>query len=128
MARRKRGGFTVNTKLPNTKKTRWLLGVGRDGDVQKFVTKDIFKRLIPYIPKLSGALRARARVETNTAISVRSVYARTQFFGVTEDGKPFDYGMAGGAKAGSHWDRRLIADEGKAIVADANRYVRSRGK
>lgn len=128
MARRKKRGFTVITRLPNSRRTQQILGVDRRGAVQDFVTNDILKRIIPYIPKRTGDLRSDAQKDSSTAISVKSRYARVQFFGVTKDGRPFNYSPLGGAKAGSHWDRRLIANEGKAIVADANRFVRSRRK
>ena len=121
---RKRYGMVMSVNLPSVGKARQLLGVDKDGRVQKYVTESVFKRLKPYIPKRSGVLRSNARIASNTKITVSGVYARAQFFGVTKSGKPFDYGILGGAKAGSHWDRRLVADEGKAIVADANRYVR----
>lgn len=126
---KKKGGveFTVKTVLPPETKIRSILGVDSNGDVQKYVTNEIFKRLKPYIPKQSGKLRQAAKVKSPRLIEVVSPYAKKQFFGVTKSGQPYNYNHAtGGAKAGSHWDRRLVADEGKAIVADANKYVRSR--
>ena len=125
---RKRYGMVMSVNLPSVGKARQLLGVDKDGRVQKYVTESVFKRLKPYIPKRSGVLRSNARIASNTKITVSGVYARAQFFGVTKSGKPFDYGILGGAKAGSHWDRRLVADEGKQIVAAANKFVRSRRK
>lgn len=132
MARKKGGkkggfGFTVKTVLPPVPEVKSILGVDADGDVQKYVTEDIFRRLIPYIPKKTGKLRDAAKIKSPRRITVNAAYAKVQFFGVTKQGVPFEYNtVTGGAKAGSHWDRRLIADEGKAIVADANRYVRRR--
>ena len=123
MARR-RNGLVMSVDLPSIGKTRQKLGVGKNGHVQKYVTDIVFKRLKPYMPKLSGELRSSAKVASSTKITVSSIYARVQFFGVTKSGRPFNYGILGGAKVGSHWDRRLVADEGKAIVADVNRYVR----
>lgn len=123
---RRKYGLVMEVDIPTNAKLKRALGVDANGDVQKHVTETVFKRLKPYIPRLSGALRSNAKISSPTKITVSGVYARAQFFGVTKSGKPFDYGVLGGAKAGSHWDRRLAADEGKAIVADANRYVRSR--
>lgn len=119
--------FRVKTVLPPETKVKSILGVDANGAVQKHVTDEIFKRIIPYIPKMTGKLREAAQVKSSRSITVDTIYARRQFFGVTKHGVPFKYNTArGGAKAGSHWDRRLVADEGDAIVADANRYVRSR--
>lgn len=127
MARRKQG-FIVKTRLPNSMQTRQILGVDNRGAIQDFVTNEIMKRIVPYIPKLSGELRASLQKDSSILLSVKSSYARVQFFGVTKSGRPFNYSPLGGAKAGSHWDRRLVADEGKQIVAAANKFVRSRRK
>ncbi len=124
---RKGAGFTVKTVLPPETKVKSILGVDAGGDVQRHVTENIYRRLLPYIPKKSGRLREAAKIKSSRRITVNAAYAKVQFFGVTKHGVPFRYDtVAGGPKAGSHWDRRLVADEGRAIVADANRYVRSR--
>ena len=113
--------------LPNAKQLKEQLGVNKTGRVQNFVTDDVFVRLIDYIPKKSGRLRASAEKTSPTKITVGGAgipYARAQFFGVTKDGTPFDYNTAAGAKIGAHWDRRLVQNEGAQIVADANKYVK----
>lgn len=116
--------FVVKTTLPVSSAILKKLGVDPDGKVQQFVTDEIYKRLIPYIPFKTGNLRSMAE-KRHRSIVVLDVYARAQFFGVTKEGKPFDYEPTG-PKVGSHWDRRLKADEGRSIVAAANRFVRSR--
>ena len=124
--------FKVFTKkrqkqLPSVGELKQKLGVNATGKVQKFVTDDIFVRLIDYIPLKSGRLRASAEITSPTKISVGGAgvpYARAQFFGVTKDGTPFDYNTAAGAKVGAHWDKRLMQSEGARIVADANKYVK----
>ena len=126
------GAFRVFPKkqqksLPNAAQLKEQLGVNKTGRVQNFVTDDVFVRLIDYIPFKSGRLRASAEKTSPTKITVGGAgipYARAQFFGVTEDGKPFDYNTAAGAKIGAHWDRRLVQNEGAQIVADANKYVK----
>ena len=126
------GAFRVFPKkqqksLPNAKQLKEQLGVNKTGRVQNFVTDDVFVRLIDYIPKKSGRLRASAEKASPSKITVGGAgipYARAQFFGVTKDGTPFDYNTAAGAKIGAHWDRRLVQNEGAQIVADANKYVK----
>jgi hypothetical protein len=113
--------------LPSAGELCKKLGVDGKGRVQKYVTDDIFTRLIDYIPFKSGCLRASVKVISPTQIEIGGAgvpYARVQFFGVTEDGKPFDYNTAKGAKIGAHWDWRLTQNEGAQIVADANKYVK----
>ena len=126
------GAFRVFPKkqqksLPNAAQLKEQLGVNKTGRVQNFVTDDVFVRLIDYIPKKSGRLRASAEKTSPTKITVGGAgipYARAQFFGVTKDGTPFDYNTAAGAKIGAHWDWRLTQSEGAQIVADANKYVK----
>lgn len=116
--------YIMRAKIADVGATLKKHGVTEHGRVQKFVTDDIYQRLIDYIPVKTGALRSRMVIESSTRIKVTSPYARAQFFGVTKDGRPFNYNTARGAKIGSHWDRRLLANEGRAIVADANRFIR----
>lgn len=119
--------FTVRTSIPGTAELAKKLGVDANGDVQRHVTEEVYGRLLPYIPLKTGDLRRSVSIVHDQLIKVDSPYARAQFFGVTEEGKPFDY-QPTGTKVGSHWDRRLVADEGAAIVADAERYARRRRK
>lgn len=124
-------GFGVKMKsqyLPGSDELIAALGVGEEGDVQRFVTDEVARRLPAYVPKKSGALRASVSPLGPATIAVEAEYVRPQFFGVKRDGTPFDYNMASGVKVGPHWDKRLYADEGAAIVEAANRYIRKRSK
>lgn len=116
--------YIMRTKLQGVGKTLKKHGVDERGRVQKFVTDDIYRRMVDYLPMRTGWLRRRLTIESPTKIKVVAPHARAQFFGVTKDGRPFNYNMAAGPKVGSHWDRRLMANEGRAIVADTNRYIR----
>ena len=118
--------LTMKARLPSRPEAIDALGVGERGAVQRHVTDEVFRRLPAYMPYKSGDLQGSAYVKTPTRIRVWARYARVQFFGVTKDGRPFDYNREKNPKAGSHWDRRLMADEGAAIVAEANRFVKSR--
>lgn len=124
MAKRKQ--LVMKRIMPSMSEVTKKLGVDEAGEVQKFVTEEVFRRLVPYIPEKTGHLRETAFVKRPWRIRVWAEYAKRQFFGVAKGGVPFDYDtVVGGPKAGSHWDRRLMADEGDAIVAAANRYVKT---
>ena len=114
----------MSVTIPHAHELKQGLGVDEQGDVQRFVTREIFKRLKPYLPKKEGHLRETGEIVGNTLIKYTTPYARAQFFGVTSEGKPFKY-MPTGAHVGPHWDRRMVADEGASIIEDAQRYVRS---
>ncbi len=127
MAKKKPLKYQMRMKVNDYGVIERNLGVSKTGRVQRFVTDEVFTRLIDYIPKQSGTLRSMMQKESDTKIIVTSPYVRVQFFGVTKRGKPFNYDtVTGGAKAGSHWDRRLMQDEGAAIVAKTNRFIRKR--
>ena len=115
--------MTVQTTIPDIHKLKQGLGVDKQGALQVHVTNVILKNLIPYIPLKVGTLRGSARVADSTHIKVSTPYARAQFFGVTREGEPFDYEPTG-PSVGAHWDRRMTAERGKAILADAKRYAR----
>lgn len=118
--------LTMKTRLPKTPEAIAKLGVSEGGDVQRYATDQIFDRIRPYMPYKTGELRGTAFVKTTTKIRVWARHARAQFFGVTKDGRPFNYNRNGNPKAGSHWDKRLMNDEGAAIAADISKYAKSR--
>lgn len=115
----------MSVAIPRIHELKQGLGVDEQGDLQRHVTKEIFARLEPYLPKKQGDLRSSGEIIGNALIRYTTPYARAQFFGVTREGKPFDYESTG-PKVGAHWDRRMVADEGAAILEDARQYVRSR--
>lgn len=114
--------YRMSVILPDARELRRKLGVDERGDVQRHVTQEVMRRMEPYLPLREGTLRASMRMAP-TAIRVSTPYARAQFFGVTRAGKQFRYEKTG-AKVGPHWDRRMVAEQGEAIVADATRYAR----
>lgn len=116
--------MTVKTALPSAPDALKQLGVDESGKVQRLATDEIFNRLIDYIPYKSGSLRATASVKSANRIRVDGKYARVQFFGVTKSGRPFNYDRTRAPKAGSHWDRRLVAAEGEKIVKSINRQIK----
>ena len=120
--------FVVSTQVPGLRQVAKHLGVDEQGEVQQYVTKEILHRLPTYMPRKHGTLISKMHQTKRTMIQVDGPYARAQFFGVTKKGQPFKYDTSSNPKAGSHWDRRLIADEGAAIAAKVQRYVKSKGR
>ena len=142
----------VNMKPVSVIVTR--LGVGKAGDVQKFVTNTINRRLTRYMPYRTGNLSTKLKfVKSPTEIEVLGPYARYQYYGkvmvnantgkgpalipgvgyrykkgtilkVTD--KPLDQEprSTGNDRAGPFWDRRMMAAEKDAIAAEVQAYVR----
>lgn len=129
------------------------LGVGKNGDVQRFVTNTINRRITRYMPYRSSALSTKLKfIKSAAEIEVLGPYARYQYYGkvmvdpVTgaagfrdKDGqwksrrnvpkvktnRDLDYtqSKAHNPDAGPFWDRALMAAEGGKIAAEIQVYV-----
>ena len=123
--------INVSMKPVNVIVTR--LGVGRDGDVQRFVTNTVNRRITRYMPYRSGTLATKLKLVTGpNEITVLGPYARYQYYGkVMVGGVPktvtdrdLRYDKTKNPEAGPFWDRALMAAEGKQIAAETQAYVR----
>ena len=140
----------VNMKPVNTILSR--LGVDRNGDVQRFVTNTVNKRITRYMPYRSGVLSTKSKhIKSLTEIEVISKYARYMYYGElmvdhitgsawspkygwkVRTGIPLNYHRpgsgengAGNSLAGPFWDRHLMNNEGDQIAADVQDYVKRR--
>lgn len=122
MAKHRVPVYRMSVFLPDARELSHALGVDAKGKVQRHVTATVMRKLRPYLPIRTGRLRDSMAMEP-TLIRVSTPYARAQFFGVTRTGKKFAYRPTG-PNVGSHWDRRMVAEQGAAIMADAQRFVR----
>ena len=129
-------------------------GLNDGGAAQRFFTETINKRISAYMPYRSGALSSKLkRVTSPSGITISAPYARYQYFGkvmidpainaagfLTSDNtwrsrkgavkvltdRNLTYDTTKNAKAGPYWDRRLMAAEGDAIIADLKAFIKSR--
>lgn len=114
------------------------LGLGKDGDVQRFHTNNVNRRIGKYMPHRSGALETKLKhIASDTEIEVIGPYAKYQYYGKAMEGPPpkkvtdrdLNYTKTFNPLAGPFWDRHLSASEGKAMAADLQRHVdRKAGK
>lgn len=144
----------VNMKPVNTILAK--LGVDKNGDVQRFVTNTINRRITRYMPYRSGVLSTKSKyIRSPTEIEVLSPYAKIMYFGeimvdpVTgaagfltpngwrsrtkaphvpkvRSGRTFDYDTTKHPLAGPLWDKRMMAAEGDQIAAETQEYVNRR--
>lgn len=127
-------------------------GVDRAGDVQQFHTANVLRRIKKYMPFVSGATYKITAVQTDIRkpeIVTDTPYAQYIFLGLkmidpqtgvagfmTPEGwrsrkgcvkvltsEPLNYNRTKNPAAGPRWDRTLSAAEGRAMAADAQRYV-----
>ena len=145
----------VKIILPSANKLIRRKGLAQDGKVQMFHTQNCLRRIKRYMPFLSGATYKITVVQTNIRkpeIVTNVPYGKYLFYGKvmvnSKTGKgpalipgvgyrfpkgstlvPTDRGLeytkTKNPLAGPHWDRALVANEGKALVADLQRYINS---
>lgn len=111
-------------------------GLDSNGDVQKYLTHEINRRIGRYMPHLTGVLETKLKhVVSSTRIKIDGPYAGYQYYGVVMVGNPpkiptgrsLNYTKTFNPKAGPFWDRRLMQDEGKQVLADLQKYIGRKG-
>lgn len=145
----------VEMKPVNTIVAR--LGVNKTGDVQRFVTESISRRMTRYMPFRSGVMATKLKfVKSPTEIEVLGPYARMMYYGkVMVDsktgkgpmnipgvglrfrkgatlkltGRDLEYDKSKNPQAGPYWDRRMMAAEGGQVRSETQAYInRKAGK
>lgn len=133
------------------------LGINARGDVQRFHTANVLRRIQRYMPYRSGVtihLMVAQSPVNEPLIHVNVPYARMLYYGkVMVDpktgaagfltangwrsrkgvpkvvsGRDIQYHKTKNPKAGPFWDRRLAAAEGAVMSAELQAYVRRRGR
>lgn len=132
------GRVTVNMKPVNA-----ILrekGLTPDGDVQRFHTANVLRRIVKYMPYRSGAtikLTQAQSVVSRPEIVTDVPYAKYLYYGKVMVGhvpkvvtnKPLRYTKDKNPQAGPFWDRALVAAEGRALQSDLQAYInRKAGK
>lgn len=131
------------------------LGLSKDGDVQRFVTSDVMRRIQRYMPYRSGNMIKRMIANTNInkpEIVIPGPEARMLYFGkvmvdpktgkagfLTDDGwksrkgvkkvvssRDIEYTKTKNPLAGPYWERRMKAAEMNAISASVRRYIKTK--
>lgn len=115
-------------------------GLTAGGDVQRFHTANVVRRIQKYMPYRTGALIKLMLMQSpveQPQVVIDAPQARYLYYGKVMVGiapkvvtdKDLTYDKTKNQQAGPFWDRRLKAAEGKAMQADLQRYVdRKAGK
>lgn len=102
------------------------LGVTERGRVQQFLTDRVLHHMRPYMPYDTGAMAdLQTMVTSPTTIFVAAPYAGYVYEGASRIGKPLNYTQITHPKAGPHWDRTMMQEEGAQIAEEVHAYVRS---
>lgn len=142
----------VKLQLPTAAQLIRDKGLAPDGDVQRFHTQNVLKRIKRYMPYVSGATYKITVAQTDInkpEIVTNTPYAKHLFYGkkmidpkinasgfLTPEGwrsrrgcvkvltaENLKYNKTKNPAAGPRWDRALSAAEGKAMAADLQRYI-----
>ena len=127
--------FTVDVKVKGIQEILKRHGLDEDGDVQRFHTMNVNRRIGKYMPHLTGTLETKSKMVTgNTEITVLGPYAKYQYHGLAMAGpppkvvtdKPLEYTKDFNPLAGPYWDRALVAAEGNVMKQDLQAYINRR--
>lgn len=148
----------IKIKMKPTEQIIRRLGLDTAGDVQRFHTANVLKRIKRYMPFVSGMTYKVTVAQTDINrpyIITDTPYAKYLYHGKvmvdpqtgaagfrTPEGwrsrkgcvkvltqRNLVYNKSKNPQAGAHWDRTLSAMEGNAMVADLQRYIdRKAGK
>lgn len=146
----------VRVDMKPVKQIMARLGIDAQGDVQRFHTANVLRRIQRYLPYRTGAtiklMIAHSPVD-KPFIHVDVPYARMLYYGkvmvdpqtgvagfLTANGwrsrrgvpkvvsdRDIQYDKTKNLRAGPFWDRRLSAAEGRQMAAELQEYVRRRG-
>ena len=131
-------------------------GLTADGDVQRFHTANVLRRIVKYMPYRTGATIKLTQAQSpidRPEINLFAPYARYLHEGramvdaatgkgpsfipgvgprwprgskLTATDRPLTYTRTKNPNAGPYWGRRLMAAEGDAMRADLKNYVQRR--
>lgn len=145
----------VKMYLPSAAKLIRSKGLARDGRVQMFHTQNVLRRMKRYMPFRTGQTYKITVAQTDISkpeIVTDVPYGQFLFRGkvmidpktgaagfLTSEGwrsrkhcvkvpteRDLNYTRTKNPLAGPYWDRTLVANEGKAITADLQRFVNRR--
>lgn len=127
----------VKMNLPTASEIIRRKGLGGDGDIQRFHTQNVLRRIVKYLPYRSGATVKLTIAQTDVSkpeIVTETPYAKYLYFGVVMEGRapkkatdrPLQYTKTKNPLAGPFWDRALVANEGDVLVEELQRFIDTR--
>lgn len=145
----------VKLELPTSAELIHNKGFDHNGDVQKFHTLNVLRRIKRYMPFVSGATYKITVVQTDVnkpEIVTKTPYAQYIYRGkkmidpkigasgfLTPEGwrsrrgsvkvltgEDLNFNRSKNVSAGPYWDRALVAAEGDSLVSDLQNYINRR--
>lgn len=121
----------IKVIMPTASQLIHKKGFDANGQVQKFHAMNVSRRIGKFMPHRTGTLETKLKRVSGTEIIVLGPYAKYQFYGMAMagkaprvvTGKPLEYTKDFNPQAGPHWDRALVAAEGKALTSELQAYI-----
>lgn len=128
------GGTIIKLKMKSADQIIREKGLDKVGNAQQFHTANVLRRIKRYMPFRTGMTYKTTVVQTDIhkpEIVTNVPYAQYLYHGKVMVGKAprvvtnkdLVYMKTKNPNAGPFWDRALVAHEGKALVADLQRYI-----
>lgn len=102
----------VKIEMNSAQKILAKRGLQAGGQVQRFFTHEMRRRMDLYVPLLNGPLKNTA-VEHEDSVEYVQPYSRRQYYENRGNGTE---GTARGGRRGKEWDKRCWADHGDSIL------------
>ena len=135
--------------FPTTPELKKLLGLDKDGDVQRYMVHNAKRLMERHVPRRDGNLIDTA-YEAKDAVVYPAPQARNMYKGIvmvdpetglagfkTEDGwksrkgvkkvpsdREYEYNEA--PERGKEWDKKMMEKQGKEFVEDTQNYINNR--
>lgn len=128
----------VKLKLKPISQIEKRLGIDPGGDVQRFHTQNVLRRIVKFMPYRTGATIkiTIAQTDINEPFIVTDVpYGKYLYYGKVMVGRApkkvtnrdLVYTKTKNPRAGPFWDRALVAAEGRVIQRELQAYINKRG-
>lgn len=113
-------------------------GLDVNGDVQRFHTHNVLRRIVKYMPYRTGVTIKATIAQTDIGkpyIVTDVPYGKYLYYGRVMAGGPpkkatdseLTYTRTKNKKAGAFWDRQLIANEKDVLVREMQNYINRKG-
>ena len=118
----------VNLPIANILKNH---GLQKGGKVQAFMTGEVHRLSLPYIPFDNNPLSTTVDIEAES-ITYKSVYAQYQYYGKVMAGNPRqatekNLNYQGAPKRGAFWTNRAMADHKDDLVKSVEEFIKKEG-
>lgn len=128
----------VHLKMKPVSQIEKRLGIDPGGDVQRFHTQNVLRRIVKFMPYRTGATIkvTIAQTDINKPFIVTDTpYAKYLYYGKAMAGRApktvtnrdLVYTKTKNPQAGPFWDRALVASEGAVIQLELQAYINRKG-